>query len=299
MQAEKELYIVLYGLAFIAIHALFFSSCLSEPARKCPPVYRISLNVTDKNYFNISDISQIQPKDESQPFRAYIGDLTYQLQHLENQETVIELSPSLVESDEQSYTINVSDIPEGKYLLTALGNIDKIPLLRETIIPLHANNQEQFDTYFGHDTLTLSESTSEYTLAMNRTKGLLVILVENAPDSLSRVDEQISHVGQYIDRLATPSGDISVNKSFTQVSSPSATLSTFTAPTLAGKKSTLRLSLFAKDKVTPYSILPDLEFTTARNEISVVKLNFTPDGIEIWMYLYGSWQKLHNLDITL
>ena len=90
MQVEKELYIVLYSLAFVAIHALFFSSCLSEPDRKCPPEYRISLNVKDKNYFNVSDVSQIQPKDESQPFRAYIGDLTYQLQHLENQETVIE-----------------------------------------------------------------------------------------------------------------------------------------------------------------------------------------------------------------
>ena len=299
MHVVRKRPIVLYSLVIGAIHTLFFSSCLSEPDRKCPPEYRISLNVKDKNYFNVSDVSQIQPKGESLSFRAYIGNLSYQLQNLETGETVMELSPSPVNSDEQQYTIEASEIPKGKYLLTALGNIDGTPLLREAIIPLHAGNQEQLDTYFVYDTLTLSEATPEHSFAMNRTKGLLVILVENAPDSLSRVDEQISHVGQYIDRLATPSGDISVNKSFTRVSSPSATLTTFTAPTLAGTTSTLRLSLFAKDKATPYSILPDLEFTTARNEISVIKLNFTPDGIEIWIYLYGRWQKLHNLDITL
>ena len=298
MHTTTRAHITRYSLLLTIIFPLTFSSCLREPDRDCPPEYHISLNVKDKNYFNISDVSQLLPMDESLPFSAYIGNISYQLRNLENGQVVIDTPASSVTSDQQQYSIDATDIPEGRYVLTALGNTDGTILLREASIQLHANNQEHPDTYLAHDTLTLSATTTDHTLNMNRTKGLLVVLIENAPDSLTRVDEQINNVEQFIQPTSVYSGETSINKSFIQTFLPSTSLLTWTAPTVEAKKSTLRLSLFAKNKLTPYSILPDIELSIKRNEISVIKMDFVPGGVELWIYLYGSWQKLHNMDIT-
>lgn len=287
-----------YSLLLTIIFSLTLASCLREPDRDCPPEYRISLNVKDKNYSNIAEVSQLLPVDESLSFNTYVGNISYQLQNLENGEVMADFSASPVTSDQQLYTIETTNIPEGQYILTALGNTDATTLLREASIQLHANNQEHPDTYLSHDTLTLSAAATDHTLDMKRTKGLLLVLIENAPDSLTRVDEQINHVEQYINRSTAYSGETSINKSFTQTFAPSAALQTWVAPTVDNKKSTFRLTLFAQNKATPYSILPDIELIIKRNEITVIRVNFVPDGVEIWIYLYGSWQKLHNMDIT-
>ncbi|MCR9011213.1 hypothetical protein [Gabonibacter chumensis] len=299
MDTKKHRPFVLHGLLLGVIYTLVFSSCLSEPDRSCPAEYQLRLSVGDKNYVNISEIPQLSPKDESLPFRAYVGNVMYCLENVATGQVFIDASSSPVEGNDGFYTLRTTDIPDGRYALSVLGSTDVTNVPEDGVFVLHANNQESFDTYFFHDTITLNQEKTTYYFSLSRVKGLLVVLLEDAPDSLARVEVNISSVQQNFDLVNGYSGESFVHKSFMRDGIQPDLFSTFVAPTVSGKKSVVRLSLFSKNETMPYAILPDIELVVMQNEIAFAKIGFTSSGVEIWIYVSRAWQKLHNMDINI
>lgn len=300
LPVDKHTHIVIILLLFGL--SLLFTSCLKEPVRNCPPQYRILLSVKDKNYSNISEIPQITPENDSLPFREFVGDLAYQLRNLTTGELLLSASDATIGGDDKIYIIDFNEIPTGHYGLTVMGNLVTAPHSKaeSSTFPLHLDTREHTDVYIAYDIIDFSSEPKTGSLAVSRTKGDLAVSVQNLPDSVARIDIQVNAVYQEISEQDLYQGESVVIKTFTDSLKPSVLLQTLLAPTVTGKKSALRISLFTAGKDTPYIILPDVEITIKRNEITMIDLNLKPQGgYEISIWQEGAWIKLHDMDITL
>lgn len=281
---------------------LFLISCLEEPDHSCPPEYMVAVGVLDKNYANANGVPGIVPKDEQLPFKAYVGDLAYRLEALATGSVVKDVAAYAVVGNGMFENLYLPEIQAGRYVLTAFGNTSHAADENGGILSynLHPDGQEDADVYLVCDTLDFSPDTPNPTVDMVRTKGGLYILIENLPDSVVRIDQQVSTVYQHVDRNSHYSGETTVVKSFTSGLHPSAMLLTVLAPTVAGKNSNIRLALYTQGATTPFMFIPDFSLFVKRNEVTAFKLNFKPDGgVEVWIGFAGEWTKLHDMDIVV
>lgn len=288
-------YILLFSFVL-----LFCTSCLKE--EKCPQTYTVTLGVKDKNYSNIHDIPELAVTNEQLPFKSYISNLSYHLIDLETQTSIQVVPQYSITNNDTLQTLDFSEIKPGRYILSVFGNITQ-PIIRNNALltyNLHQREEENQDTYLIADTLTLLPESPNHNLEMKRTKGLLYIIMENLPDSITRIDEQIFAISQDIDQNFTYSHETTVKKSSTENLQSTTPLSVLLSPTLPGKQSTIRLSLFSRGASTPFMYIPDFTTIIKRNEVTIFKINFKPEGgLEILMAAEGNWIKIHDIDIMI
>lgn len=275
-------------------------SCLREKDGDCPPEYRVVLGVKDKNYVNAGNIPGLAIRDEQSSFRESVGDLYYQLQDLASGKILYQSGHVVVAGSELTYPIDLSDFPAGHYVLTVFGNISDLPGVKDggVTYPLHPNSIEGPDTYILSDTFELSPASVEQYVELTRTKGAVLVVIDNLPDSVAMVSMQVQSVYQDIEQVNGYTGETMVTKTFTGVLHPTANLLTVLAPTVTGKESLLRLGLYTAGSTTPFMFIPDVYLKINRNEVTAFKMNFRPEGgVEVWMYQDGSWVKFHDIDI--
>lgn len=279
---------------------LFCTSCLKE--ENCPQTYSVTLRVEDKNYSNIRDIPELVAINEQLPFKSYVSNLSYHLIDLKTQTSIQVVPQYSVTNNDTFQTLDFSGIKSGRYILSVFGNITQ-PIIRNDVLltyNLHQREEENQDTYLAVDTLTLLPGSTNLNLGMKRTKGLLYIIMENLPDSITRIDEQIFAISQDIDRNFTYSHETTVKKSTTGDLQPTTPLSVLLSPTPPGKRSTIRLSLFSRGASTPFMYIPDFTTIIKRNEVTIFKINFKPEGgLEILTATEGNWIKIHDIDIMI
>lgn len=280
---------------------LFFTACMKEDRHNCPPEYGIHLGVKDKNYSNAADVPDLAIQSEQLAFRQYVQTLSYTLKNLGTGTSGINVPLLTVSGDEKTEAISFPDITAGLYQYTAFGNISEKPALQNgvTTYTLHPNGTEDLDTYLLSDTLSFTGSSADKYIELLRTKGALLVVIENLPDSVVRIQKQVQSVYRDIDQNFNYSTETNVAKDFTTQIHPTATLLTVLAPTVAGKQSVLRIALYTAGSTMPFMFIPDIQMTITRNKLTAFKLIFTQEGVEVWVMLNDSWTKAYDLDITL
>lgn len=277
-------------------------SCIKQSREECSPTYRGIVTVKDKNYSNATEIPSYLLRDEQAPLSQFVQRLSYEFTQANTGKLIDSLSYLLIPETGQTYTINFPDLTPGKYISHIQGNAS-LPVTGTNNIPvydLHPSSQEGEDIYLFQDTILFNSEKTEITLPLTRTKGALFIQIENLPDSVRKITETIEHIYQHITKDAVYSGETTVEKTFTDNLHPVASLLTLVAPTVANKQSALHLALYGPHGDTPFMFISDIPLTIRRNEITAFKFNFIPEGgIEIWVISNGSWNKSHDLNVTL
>lgn len=290
------------SVSLLLVSSLIWVSCLRERGNDdCPPTYSVTLGVKDKNYANVGSVPGMAAKDEQLPFKSYVSNLAYYLRNMETGTIVQNVPAYTVTNNDKTQALDFTGVPDGRYILSVFGNISSAAVDNGGILSynLHPANAEDMDTYLLTDTIDFTSQNPSPYLELQRTKGNLYILIQNLPDSVARIEEQVSGVSQNVDQSGGYNGEGIVLKSFTDNLLPSANMLTFLAPTVTGKNSIIRLALYTKDATTPFMFIPDFNMTVKRNEVAAFMLNFKPEGgIEIWVSADGTWTKLHDMDIT-
>lgn len=276
-------------------------SCLKEQDKdECSFDYTVTVEVRDKNYFNISDFVGLSPVDEQLPFRMYVKDLSYSLLEQATGNPITTVSAQPVTHNDQITSLIFPSFKEGDYILDISGNTiassrTDTPDSRRI---LHPNGAEGTDIYVGGDTLSFHPKTTKHSIELQRAKGYLMIQLEGVPDSVSQIGLQLQNVYGETDPALNYAVKTSVNKLFTREQSSLTNLSLYAAPTPANEESILKLASYSSDATQPFMYFPDIVLKIKRNEISSVKINYKPEGgIEIWVYADGGWSQQHNMDL--
>lgn len=277
---------------------LFFISCIKESLPECPYQYKIQLFVKDKNYAN-SSIVGTGIVDENLPFREYVSNIYYTLQDVNTGENIITPVENTIEGDEKETEIILDQIPDGEYLLTVWGNIETEGNSVEDPSILHENKEEDTDEYIASEAITIKTGLAqEKSLGLERIKGKLLVTLNNLPDNVTQIIENVTSVYQKIDNRRVYSQKADVEKKFI-VNTSFDRASTFLAPTVNDEISVLSLSFYDATNNEASLIISPIEVKITRNEITAVNVNYNPtqNQVEIWVYIDNGWTLILELDI--
>ena len=271
---------------------ILISSCIREDLSDCPSSqYEVKVSVKDKNYANSNSFPQLSPVDENAPFSSFEGTVYYILSDAATGNKVKESSLSAVGGADQTYTISFNDVPDGDYTLTVWGNMTA----EYPAGVLHRDGKEHTDIYMATRMLKLGRDYKTVEVPLERMKGKFLLLCNNFPSTVNRVEQTVSHVYQSVDANKNYSGSTEVDKSMTF----QPVLQTFLAPTSQEGVSKLKLSFYSDAATTPFLDLPEMDLFVKRNEISAFSVDYkSGDGVlEISSFINGEWTVLHRLGI--
>lgn len=289
------------------------TGCISKTFPPCLPL-SITLTVKDKNYFNIDDAAKLgllERKDETLPFRAYVHSLYYIL-HDATGNIVAEQRNIAVASDSQTLTLDIpSELPYGEYTLTVWGNMDGEDGLGENAAhaDMEANDTATNDIYLGCGTFDYRYGNETHTLALERTKGNLLIKAEGLPDNIDFSTKNIDGIYGTVDSAFGYSLPTNVATALDWTVQNDIQTQTLMCPSLSFEGSTLNIVFFDKSQIpsgtraTSYATLEpqDVNITVGRNEITILRYVYTElgDGAEfdIFLRVNGNWELLHHMQI--
>lgn len=282
--------IVQYLIVMIILVSV--SSCIKDEPSECPPEYTIRISVKDKNYFNITQVTQLQPMDENLPLNNYIGTLYYSLRDLSTGNIYMESQMISLTGSDKYYTIDLKNIPHGHYELDVWGNLDS----NSNIGILHTNNSESTDLYLGSAELNITSEYQDDNVELERAKGKLLLLCTNFPEEITTVKQEINNLYQSVGSKKEYSGNTYVTKTV-----PSNTLlETSLAPTIDQSNSTLKLTFMTNNSPVDDLVIPDIDLKVKRNEISVVSVNYNDivGEWEISTLIDNQWTLIHQFKIS-
>lgn len=286
-------------LTICIVLALSLVSCVKEALPECPYQYSIQISVKDKNYDNSAALG-MEIVDENQPFREYISNIYYALQSVNTGEDIIAMVEKSIVGDEKEVELVIDHIPDGKYLLTVWGNAGSTGGTAGDPSLLHKNKEEDTDLYIVSDTLDIKTGIAKTkSLELKRAKGKLVVTFENLPFNIERINEVIASVYRRVDRRGIYSEKDDVEKIFTKSDRPIERITTFSAPSAEGERSTLYLSAYKGNSNDPAVEITPIEIDITRNEITAVTINYNSSQtqLEIWVFIDNEWALIRTLDI--
>lgn len=175
--ARRNIQYLLISIATLPL----LSSCIRDDVEPCPPL-QVEISVKDKNYFNVDNVPLEARKSESLAFREYVPTLYYALRDASTGEIVEEQGVFSITGSEPTQSVTFCEcLPFGKYVLTVWGGLaDNTPLTDQSLTSiLHANRTEANDIYLTHDTLVYDLQHTNYSAALQRVTGKLVIQITN------------------------------------------------------------------------------------------------------------------------
>lgn len=280
-----------------------FGSCVREEIEPCPPL-QVNITVKDKNYFNVDKVELEERKNEDLAFREYVPTLYYQLRDAETGEVIEEQGVFEVTGDGKTYPITFCDcIPHGKYVLTVWGGLeDKTPLGDNPLTTiLHDEQNEGEDFYLTNDTLVYDAWNYNYTAELERTKGKLIVLVENLPANVNYMDKQVSGLLQHLDCEFNYSGITTVKKAFAWKGEPEIVTKTVLSPSYKEKGSTVDVDFFDNPAKTIPTLNPgNVNVTMKRNELTVLRYVYD-DGkgdFKIYILVNDNWEQEHGMIVN-
>lgn len=287
----------------LLLSTLLFSSCVRDEVVPCPPL-TVNIAVKDKNYFNVDKVELEEKKSEDLAFREYVPTLYYQLRDAATGNVVEEKGVFNVAGDDKTLSITLSNrIPHGKYVLTVWGGLkDNAPLGDDPLaVILHEESMEDGDYYMTNDTLIYDAWNYTHTAELERTKGKLIVQVENLPENVNYMGKQISGLLQHLDCEFNYSGITSVKKSFEWGSEPEIITQTLLSPSHKEKGSVVDVDFFDDAaKATPTLSPKNVSITMKRNELTVLKYVYDDEKGEFAIYILmnDSWDVIYDMDIN-
>lgn len=295
---------------------LLWSSCIRDSIPPCPPL-QVTLTVKDKNYFNIDDavkLGLMERKAENLPFRDYVSTLYYIVHDAEGK-VVAEQKNTLVDNDDQTQLITLPEsLPYGKYTLTVWGNMKSDESLGEdaTTAEMEAVGAAANDIYLASATFDYRYGNEEHLLAMERTKGDLLIKAEGIPDNIDFSTKDIQDIYNFVDNGFQYSTltDIHTELDWQEIRSEIKS-ETLMCPSPSYEGSTLSVMFIDKSaagtqgRATYHPTLEpqDVNITMGRNEITILKYVYVDEGgsgegdFEIYLRVNDNWELLHGMEL--
>lgn len=295
---------------------LLWSSCIRDTVPPCPPL-QVTLTVKDKNYFNIDDavkLGLMERKAENLPFRDYVSTLYYIVHDAEGK-VVAEQKNTLVDNDDQTQLITLPEsLPYGKYTLTVWGNMKSDEPLGEdaTTAEMEAVGAAANDIYLASATFDYRYGNEEHLLAMERTKGDLLIKAEGIPDNIDFSTKDIQDIYNFVDNGFQYSTltDIHTELDWQEIRSEIKS-ETLMCPSPSYEGSTLSVMFIDKSaagtqgRATYHPTLEpqDVNVTMGRNEITILKYVYVDEGgsgegdFEIYLRVNDNWELLHGMEL--
>ena len=295
---------------------LLWSSCIRDSIPPCPPL-QVTLTVKDKNYFNIDDavkLGLMERKAENLPFRDYVSTLYYIVHDAEGK-VVAEQKNTLVDNDDQTQLITLPEsLPYGKYTLTVWGNMKSDEPLGEdaTTAEMEAVGAAANDIYLASATFDYRYGNEKHTLAMERTKGDLLIKAEGIPDNIDFSTKDIQDIYNFVDNGFQYSTltDIHTELDWQDIRSEIKS-ETLMCPSPSYEGSTLSVMFIDKSaagslgSAAYYPTLEpqDINITMGRNEITILKYVYVDEGgsgegdFEIYLRVNDNWELLHDMEL--
>lgn len=295
---------------------LLWSSCIRDSIPPCPPL-QVTLTVKDKNYFNIDDavkLGLMERKAENLPFRDYVSTLYYIVHDAEGK-VVAEQKNALVDNDNQTQLITLPEsLPYGKYTLTVWGNMKSDEPLGEdaTTAEMEAVGAAVNDIYLASATFDYRYGNEEHLLAMERTKGDLLIKAEGIPDNIDFSTKDIQDIYNFVDNGFQYSTltDIHTELDWQEIRSEIKS-ETLMCPSPSYEGSTLSVMFIDKSaagsqgRAAYYPTLEpqDVNITMGRNEITILKYVYVDEGgsgegdFEIYLRVNDNWELLHGMEL--
>ena len=295
---------------------LLWSSCIRDSIPPCPPL-QVTLTVKDKNYFNIDDavkLGLMERKAENLPFCDYVSTLYYIVHDAEGK-VVAEQKNALVDNDNQTQLITLPEsLPYGKYTLTVWGNMKSDEPLGEdaTTAEMEAVGAAANDIYLASATFDYRYGNEEHLLAMERTKGDLLIKAEGIPDNIDFSTKDIQDIYNFVDNGFHYSSltDIHTELDWQEIRSEIKS-ETLMCPSPSYEGSTLSVMFIDKSaagsqgRAAYYPTLEpqDINITMGRNEITILKYVYVDEGgsgegdFEIYLRVNDNWELLHGMEL--
>lgn len=295
---------------------LLWSSCIRDSIPPCPPL-QVTLTVKDKNYFNIDDavkLGLMERKAENLPFCDYVSTLYYIVHDAEGK-VVAEQKNTLVDNDNQTQLITLPEsLPYGKYTLTVWGNMKSDEPLGEdaTTAEMEAVGAAANDIYLASATFDYRYGNEEHLLAMERTKGDLLIKAEGIPDNIDFSTKDIQDIYNFVDNGFQYSTltDIHTELDWQEIRSEIKS-ETLMCPSPSYEGSTLSVMFIDKSaagtqgRATYHPTLEpqDVNITMGRNEITILKYVYVDEGgsgegdFEIYLRVNDNWELLHGMEL--
>lgn len=292
---------------YILLYILGVSSCIYDDLSLCPPLC-IEIDVEDKNYHNIYSAVRLgfeEKKDENLPFREYISTMTYNLHHVESGREVLLRYVEPVEGDDKTFRLPVPrDLPLGKYVVTAWGNVSDTTVFDDNLkgIDLHPDNRPGEDVYLTHDTINYTPRDHHFTLAMERTKGKLIIQVEGMPDAYRASSKTVTDISGYTCHHFNYDQPIDLSVDTVWPAPRSMRTKTVLAPSIERDRSVLSISFFEGEQIRrDASILmpEDVNLTLRGNELTILRYIYDRSCccFKVYILVNDNWEILHSMEI--
>lgn len=277
---------------YLVVLSILTSSCIFDDDSDCPgPEYEVEVSVKDINYDNIHKFPHVEVKNRDMPFQVYAKTIYYVLSDMSGRH-VRESAIQSASGDSRTYHISLGDIAEGEYVLTVWGNLTE----EYPAGILHPDRQEYTDVYTGSRTVRFDSTHRTTELALERTKGLLLLLCSGFPDDVSWIKMSVSGTYRSVNADLSYAGSVNVEK--TMPFQPFT--NTLLSPS-AKEPSILRLGFYTDNPATsePFLKLPDINLMVNRNEISSVAIDYYNEAglYEIRMFINDHWEMIHRLYI--
>lgn len=282
----------------LALTLLGTSSCVRDEILPCPPL-QVNITVKDKNYFNVDKVELEERLSDDLAFRTYVPTLYYMLRDVETGEVVEEQGVFEVTGDEKTFPVTFCDcIPHGKYVLTVWGGLDdETPLGNDPLTAiLHAEKEQGADFYLTNDTLVYDAYTYNHTVELERTKGKLIIQVENLPNDVNYSDKTVDGLYQQVDNEFKYADLTAVYTQAEWKEQTGIVTKTILAPSQKEKGSMVSIGFYdLPERITPVLRPKDVSITMVRNRLTVLKYVYDGSGFTIYILVNDNWEMLHGL----
>lgn len=282
----------------LVLSILLFSSCVRDEIEPCPPL-TVSITVKDKNYFNVDKVALENRRSEDLAFKEYVPTLYYQLRDAVTGEVVEEQGVFEVTSDEKKYPITFCDcIPHGKYVLTVWGGLsDNTPLGDDPLTAiLHEENTENGDYYMTNDTLVYDAWNYDYTVDVERTKGKLIIQVENLPEKVNYSDKAVNGLYGQLNCEFQYSDAITVRTKAEWGKSSEVITKTLLSPSIKKDGSLVGVNFYdTPDRITPVLTPEAVNITMERNRLTVLRYVYDGNDFTIYVLVNDNWEEINGL----
>lgn len=289
-------------IAYLLLTLTLFgmSSCVRDEIPPCPPL-QVNITVKDKNYFNVDKVEPEERRGDDLAFRAYVPTLYYTLRDAATNEIIEEQGVFEVTGDGKTFPVTFCDcIPHGKYVLTVWGGLkDKAPLDEKSLTAiLHAEREQGDDFYLTNDTLVYDAYNNNHTVELERTKGKLVIQVENLPADVKYSDKTVDGLYQQVNHEFTYAGLTAVYTQAEWQEQTEIVTKTILAPSQKEKGSIVKAYFYTEaDKKTPVFTPKAVSVTMKRNELTVLKYVYDDGEFAIYILVDAVWERIYELDI--
>ncbi len=277
---------------YLAALTILNISCIFDDDSDCPvPECAAEISVKDINYDNINKFPLVEVKNKYMPFHSFVRTVYYVLSNTSGKH-VRESAVQPASGDSRTYNISLGDIPKGEYVLTVWGNLTG----EYPAGILHPDEQEYTDIYTGSRIIRFDGTHRRTELALERTKGLLLLSCSGFPDDVSWIKMSVLGTYRSVDSDFNYTGSVNVEKEM-----PFQPFTTTMLSPSAKGTSVLRLSFHTDNPATsePFLKLPDMNLPVSRNKISSVAIDYDVEAgmYEIRMFINEHWEMIHRLYI--